>query len=92
MRAVLDTNIVVSGLISPAGPCGQIIELAVSGDAEACVDERIQGEYEAVTRRPALRIPEPKAAEFLNAVRTLSYRITAPPLNVGFRSDRLALS
>lgn len=82
MRAVLDTNVLVSGLISPTGPCGQVIDLVVCGDVEPCVDGRILDEYEAVIGRLALRIPGPKASEFLNAMRIISYRTIAALLLV----------
>ena len=49
MRVVLDTNVVVSGLISPGGTCGQILRLVVEGVLRPCWDERILAEYENVS-------------------------------------------
>lgn len=36
MKVVLDTNIVVSGLLSPFGGSGEIVRMAASGDIELC--------------------------------------------------------
>ncbi len=41
MKIVLDTNIVVSGLIQPLGNPAQVLALALSGTAQVCHDERI---------------------------------------------------
>ena len=57
MRVVLDTNVLVSGLLTPSGPCGQIVELVLDGVLDLCVDGRILDEYEDVLRRPKLAIP-----------------------------------
>ncbi len=34
MRIVLDTNVLVSGLLSPAGPPAWIVEAVITGDLE----------------------------------------------------------
>ena len=52
MRIVLDTNVLVSGLLSPFGPPGEIVRLVTSGDVRVCYDARILGEYRQVLRRP----------------------------------------
>ncbi|MBI2914284.1 MAG: putative toxin-antitoxin system toxin component, PIN family [Firmicutes bacterium] len=56
MRVVLDTNVLVSGLISAEGPCGQILRLMTEDVLQPCLDERILAEYEAVLSRPELQI------------------------------------
>ena len=52
MRIVLDTNVLVSGLLSPFGPPGEIVRLVTSGDVRVCYDARILGEYRQVLLRP----------------------------------------
>ena len=52
MIAVLDTNVLVSGLISPAGPPGRIVDWLRAGTLEPAVDDRILAEYAQVLRRP----------------------------------------
>ena len=52
MRIVLDTNILVSGLLKPASDCGRIVEFCVGGALEICLDARILQEYRDVLHRP----------------------------------------
>ena len=55
MRAVLDTNVLVSGLLSIHAPPARIVDLLRAGDLEAVVDDRILAEYEEVLHRERLR-------------------------------------
>jgi putative PIN family toxin of toxin-antitoxin system len=52
--AVVDTNVLVSGLINPMGPPGRIVDLLRTGVLTLAVDDRIVAEYEDVLRRPEL--------------------------------------
>ncbi|MBE0618826.1 MAG: putative toxin-antitoxin system toxin component, PIN family, partial [Proteobacteria bacterium] len=52
MIIVLDTNVLVAGLLSPFGPPGQIARMVSSEDLHLCVDARILSEYAEVLRRP----------------------------------------
>ena len=52
MKIVLDTNVLVSGLISPFGPPAQILRLITAGDLLICYDARIIAEYDDVLNRP----------------------------------------
>lgn len=56
MRTVVDTNVMVSGLITPLGPCGDIVRMVASGYLTLCVDFRILFEYKDVLKRPRLKI------------------------------------
>ena len=53
MRIVIDTNILVSGVINPHGPPGRIVEAALAEALIVLYDDRIMSEYRAVLRRPA---------------------------------------
>ena len=52
MRIVLDTNVLVSGLLTPFGACGDVVRLLTGGAVTLCVDARILLEYNEVLRRP----------------------------------------
>jgi len=56
MRIVMDTNVLVSGLLTPFGVCGNIVRLLTSGNLTLCVDARILFEYEDVLRRPCFKM------------------------------------
>ena len=51
MKIVLDTNVLVSGLLSPFGPPARVLALIISGELVVCYDERIIAEYRAVLAR-----------------------------------------
>nr|WP_281388064.1 putative toxin-antitoxin system toxin component, PIN family [Puniceicoccus vermicola] len=48
----MDTNVLISGLLSPHNPPGRIVDAIRSGDLVTVVDDRILSEYRAVLRRP----------------------------------------
>ena len=48
MKVVLDTNIVVSGLLQSQGNPAQVLTLALSGAIQTCHDGRILAEYAEV--------------------------------------------
>jgi putative PIN family toxin of toxin-antitoxin system len=51
-RLVLDTNVLLSGLIRSGGPPGRIVDAFRTGAVLPVVDDRILDEYERVLRRP----------------------------------------
>ncbi|MFO7871431.1 MAG: putative toxin-antitoxin system toxin component, PIN family [Kiritimatiellia bacterium] len=56
MRIVLDTNVLVSGLLTPFGTCGEIVRMLTSSEVVLCVDARILLEYSDVLHRPEFDI------------------------------------
>ena len=63
MRLVIDTNILVSALLKPAGPPGRILDSVVQGVIEPVYSLAILTEYDAVlTRRKFAFDPEGIAA------------------------------
>jgi len=55
IRIVLDTNVLVSGMISAFGPPGRIIDMVREGQVELVVDDRVLAEYAEVLSRPKFR-------------------------------------
>ena len=51
MKIVLDTNVLISGIMNPRGCPGRIIDLLASGALELVVDDRILDEYTDVLGR-----------------------------------------
>ncbi|HEX8362055.1 MAG TPA: putative toxin-antitoxin system toxin component, PIN family [Longimicrobium sp.] len=82
MRVVVDTNIVVSGLLSPAGPPGRVIDLLLSGHVVALYDDRILLEYHDVLARPKLRIDPALAGAVLDWIERGGILVSAPPLDI----------
>ncbi len=54
MIVVIDTNVLVSGMINPHGPPGRLVDLLRSGALRLAVDDRILAEYVDVLHRPRL--------------------------------------
>jgi uncharacterized protein len=69
-RAVFDTNVLVAGFLSPAGPPGRIVDWLRAGSVVAVLDDRIFAEYAEVLVRPAFCLPASEVNIVLYAIRT----------------------
>ncbi len=79
MRVVVDTNVLVSGVLSASGPPGWIVEAIVAGELEPAFDGSIRAEYEDVLRRPELSLPPASVAVLLDALDWFGFEVTVPP-------------
>jgi putative PIN family toxin of toxin-antitoxin system len=79
VRVVLDTNVVVSGLLSEVGPPGLILDLLTAGKIVAVHDARILAEYREVLARRRLRLPAAAIDGFLGYVERRGLGVIAPP-------------
>ena len=68
MKIVLDTDIVVSGLLQAQGNPAQVLSLVLSGAIQACHDERILAEYAEVLARPRFKFSPKRVREVLNKI------------------------
>jgi len=80
MRIVLDTNVLVAGLLSPFGPCGEMVRMVSSGELELCLDARILCEYGEVLRRPKFSFHEDHIAALLDYISFRSHNVASSPL------------
>ena len=65
MKIVLDTNIIVSGLLKSQGNPAQVLTLALAGAVQVCHDERILAEYAEVLVRPRFKFDPKRVREVL---------------------------
>jgi putative PIN family toxin of toxin-antitoxin system len=70
VKAVIDTNVLVSGLMKKGTPPGAVIADLYAGELVALYDPRILAEYRAVFARPELRILPAEAATLLAHIDT----------------------
>ena len=93
MRIVLDTNVIVSGLLNPEGNPGRILDLFLAGEVTLLADDRILAEYRAVLRRPKFGLDDADVSDFLDLLEATSERVAAPPLGLKLpdESDRAYL-
>jgi putative PIN family toxin of toxin-antitoxin system len=84
LRIVLDTNVLVSGLLSPFGPPGEIVRLVSSGAVTLCLDARILSEYDEVLARPRFGFTHDAVCALLDYIDQASAMVASEPL-----TDRL---
>jgi len=65
---VIDTNLVVSGLMSAKGPCARVLEAVMDGRIKLVHDARILAEYRDVLCRPRLKLKPEHVMHFLQAL------------------------
>lgn len=73
IRVVIDTNILVSALLQPAGLPAQVFVLALSGSIQLCVSGEVYAEYEEVISRPRFQRDEETIAATLRAIREQAF-------------------
>jgi putative PIN family toxin of toxin-antitoxin system len=87
MRIVLDTNIIVSALLSPQGLPAKILNLVLSGSAILVYDNSVIAEYRDVLSRARLKINQ----ELKNLVIDFFYKegeyAIAEPRNIKFDDE-----
>ena len=79
MRVVLDTNVLVAGLLSASGPPGWIVEAALAGELEPAFDMAIRQEYAEVLRRPEFQFSPAQMEALLVALDQFGFHVVAPP-------------
>ena len=84
MRAVVDVNVMISGVLSAKGPSAEILRASRDGLFELVVSELLLAELKRTLSYPKLRkrIPGEKAAAFASWVRdhgTLAEDPASPP-------------
>lgn len=83
MIAVFDTNVVVSGVLSPDGSPGKLLNAILDGLCQPGVTDSILAEYEAVLSRPKFRFPSSRIHSLLDAMRARAvFAPFAPVMNV----------
>ena len=81
MKIVLDTNVIVSGLLAPFGPPGEIVRMAASGILELCYDARTLSEYQNVLVRKKFPFDRVLVEDLLEQIKACGYVTTGKPLS-----------
>lgn len=80
MIIVLDTNVVVSGILKPFSPSGTILRLAAAGAIKLAYDARMILEYTEILSRPAFGFPKNLVCDLINQLEGEGMGIVASPL------------
>ena len=78
---VLDTNVLVSGLLNPNGSPGKILDQIISSHIQVAYDDRILGEYEEVLSRPELHIRPSRSFAVIGHIELSGKYVTAESLS-----------
>ena len=76
---VIDTNVVVSGLLNPHGASARGLDAVLDGRVKLVYDARILAEYRDVLRRARLKLAPDKITAFLNGLQSQMI-VTPSPL------------
>jgi putative PIN family toxin of toxin-antitoxin system len=79
---VIDTNVLVSGLLRAKGPPGRILDLILTGELHPVFDDRILLEYRRVLSRPRFDFRPQDVWDLLEYLRYSGWHLVAPPLAV----------
>lgn len=82
MNIVLDTNVIVSGLLSPFSPCGEIVRMVSAGELRLCLDARLLSEYTEVLRRPRFDFDAELVSALLDHVAHAGVLVSGSPLTL----------
>ena len=87
LKVVLDTNVLVSALWTPAGNASAIINLILSEKIVPCFDQRIINEYRTVLSRKRLAFPEGKVNELLMEITNRGLSVVVLPSAIAMTDE-----
>jgi len=80
MKIVVDTNVLVSGLLTPFNPPAMIVRMVVGNVFNICYDSRLLVEYDLVLKRPKFKFDKSKIGEVIEYIKDSGNYIAAEPL------------
>jgi len=82
MRVVVDTNVLVSGIINPHGSPGRVVDAIVSRTLTVLHDDRILSEYREVLLRPLFAFQPSDVNALLDFIVFSGEHIAAGPVDI----------
>ncbi len=82
MKIVLDTNVLVSAILSPHGPPAAVLRALLTEQAFLCFDERILSEYREVFSRGKFSFDEDLVEELVAYLEATGSPALAPPIDL----------
>ena len=82
MKIVLDTNVLISGLLNPDGIPGFIVRLVASGYIELIYDYRIISEYVNVMSRPKFHIDPENISDLIEQIKANGLLVSPLPVSM----------
>jgi putative PIN family toxin of toxin-antitoxin system len=84
VKIVLDTNVLISGLLNPNGPPAMVLNLIVNEKVTLLMDSRIYSEYAEVLRRPKFKFKDEWINPLLDFIRMEGEFILPEPCSIEF--------
>lgn len=82
MRVVIDTNVMVLGVLNPHGPPGRIVNALLSETIIVLYDDRILSEYREALLRPTFHFPRADVEVLLDYLESTGEHVSAAPLSL----------
>ena len=87
MRVVLDTNIIVSALLTPTGKPARIMNLVINGKLTPLFDVAVLEEYRVVLARPRLQFQPSLVGSILDYLEAEGMLVSTEPCNDRFNDE-----
>jgi len=78
---VLDTNVLVSGLLNPFGAPGRVLDQVLSNTVRIAFDDRVLDEYSSVLARPKFGFSPADIKALIDQLRLNGQQVVAAPLS-----------
>lgn len=79
MIIVLDTNVLISGILKPYSKAATLLRLVADGTIQLAYDLRLLSEYRDVLNRPKFNFAKENAEEFLEQVEREALLVSVKP-------------
>ena len=80
MFVVIDTNVLVSSLLSRNGAPAAVMGMVLTGEIVPCYDYRVLNEYKEVLRRPKFDFEENDIETLIGWIEAYGYSVVPKPL------------
>jgi uncharacterized protein len=87
LKAVIDTNILVSALLSPSGSPAKVLDYVLNGNVVICYDSRIIAEYREVLLRPKFGFDNKAVGQVINFIIYSGISIVPIPIQEKFEDE-----
>lgn len=79
-RIVLDTNVLVSAVLTPFGTAARVLDLVIGGEAVLLLDDRLLAEYREVLLRPKFGFDSALVEHLVDYFETAGEHVMAGPV------------
>ena len=79
---VLDTNVIISGILRPFSKTASILRLIADGAVQLAYDLRLLSEYRDVLSRPKFNVAQENVEAFLAQVEQEGFLVSVRPLEI----------